>query len=59
MALDQADALIVLCTPNSARSTYVNEEIRLFKWKYSGRSIIPVIAGGEPGHPERECFPRL
>jgi hypothetical protein len=35
----------------------VNEEIRLFKTMGRGNRIYPIIADGEPGDPERECFP--
>ena len=56
-ALDAAAALIVVCSPDAARSRYVNEEIRLFKTNHGGRPIVPVIVGGHPGDPKRECFP--
>jgi hypothetical protein len=36
-ALDAAAALIVLCSPASAKSHYVNEEIRLFKSRHPER----------------------
>ena len=42
-ALDGSAALIVLCSPKSAESHYVNEEIRLFKQRHPDRPIIPVI----------------
>lgn len=56
-ALEESDNLIVLCTPDAARSAYVNDEIRRFKALGRGDRIIPVIVDGEPGDPERECFP--
>lgn len=56
-ALKNSAALIVLCSPNSSKSTYVNEEIRLFKMLGRSDRIYPVIVDGEPGDPERECFP--
>ena len=55
-ALDASAALIVLCSPASAKSHYVNEEVRLFKSRHPGRPVIPVIADGVPGDPSRECF---
>src|SRR5919109_5515990 len=55
-ALDASSALIVLASPVSAKSRYVNEEIRLFKWRHPDRPVIPVILDGTPGHPEQECF---
>ena len=56
-ALKASPFLIVLCSPSSAKSKYVNEEIRLFKQMGRGQDIIPVIVDGEPGHETRECFP--
>jgi tetratricopeptide (TPR) repeat protein len=55
-ALDASAALIVLCSPASAKSHYVNEEIRLFKSRHPDRPVISVIVDGTPGDPERECF---
>jgi formylglycine-generating enzyme required for sulfatase activity len=56
-ALDASHALIVVCSPHSAKSTYVNEEIRSFKSRHPDRPVIPLIVGGKPNDPERECFP--
>src|SRR3990170_1859272 len=56
-ALDASHALIVICSPSSAKSLYVNEEIRLFKSRHPDRPVIPLIVAGEPGDPELECFP--
>ncbi|MGH6800561.1 MAG: toll/interleukin-1 receptor domain-containing protein, partial [Methylocella sp.] len=56
-ALESSRFLIVICSPNSAQSKYVNEEIRRFKALGRGDYIIPVIVAGEPHDPERECFP--
>jgi hypothetical protein len=56
-ALDQSAALIVICSPASAKSHYVNEEIRLFKSRHPERPVVPLIAGGKPGDPVGECFP--
>src|SRR5262245_31685863 len=47
-ALDTSAALIVLCTLTSAKSRYVDEEVRLFKLRHPGRPVIPVIAEGTP-----------
>lgn len=64
-ALDQSDALILMCSPRAARSPYVEEEIRRFKETGKGERIFAVIIDGEPhaaGKPGRsadeECFPR-
>jgi tetratricopeptide (TPR) repeat protein len=56
-ALDGSAALIVICSPQAAKSQYVNEEVRLFKSRHPDRPVIPLIVGGKPGDPELECFP--
>lgn len=56
-ALQSSQFVVVICSPNSARSQYVNEEIRRFKELGRGGSVIPIIVDGEPGDPARECFP--
>ena len=56
-ALDASAALIVLCSPASARSRYVNEIIRLFKHRHPERRILPLIVSGEPNDAARDCFP--
>jgi tetratricopeptide (TPR) repeat protein len=56
-ALEASQFLIVLCSPNAAKSQYVNEEIRRFKTFGRADRVIPVIVDGEPGDPARECFP--
>jgi hypothetical protein len=55
-ALDASNPLIVVCSPDSARSNYVNEEAHLFKSRHPDRPVIPLIGAGKPGDPERECF---
>jgi WD40 repeat protein len=45
-ALDQSAALLVLCSPVSGKSRYVNEEVRLFKSRHPNRPVIPVIIDG-------------
>lgn len=56
-ALDDAEALIVLCSPAAARSTWVDAEVRHFKSRGDGR-VYAVIAAGEPNaaDPALECF---
>lgn len=56
-ALEASEFLIVICSPNAAKSPYVNEEIRRFKALGRGARIIPVIIEGEPGDARQECFP--
>ena len=56
-ALLSSQFLVVICSPNAARSQYVNEEIRRFKALGRVDTVLPIIVDGEPGDPERECFP--
>jgi hypothetical protein len=57
-ALYGSAALIVLCSPASARSGYVSECVRLFKTRHPERLVIPAIVDGEPGGGARECYPQ-
>lgn len=57
--LEASKYLIVLCSPNSAKSQWVSNEVKTFiEW---GRldQIIPVIVEGQPNcyNPDLECFP--
>jgi tetratricopeptide (TPR) repeat protein len=56
-ALANSENLIVLCSPASAKSPYVNEEIRQFKSLGKTDHILALIVDGEPHDPKRECFP--
>lgn len=56
-ALEASQFLIVICSPNAAKSEYVNEEVRRFKQLGRGQFIIPVIVGGNPGDGDDQCFP--
>ncbi len=58
-ALSHARYLIVICSPNSAQSYWVNEEVRHFESLGREKYILPIILDGEPNDPEgkRECFP--
>jgi tetratricopeptide (TPR) repeat protein len=56
-ALRQSRYLIVICSPASARSKWVNEEVLAFKRHHGERRILAVIADGEPGSADQECFP--
>ena len=51
--------LIVVCSPNSAKSSYVNSEVTHFIEEGRGDSIIPYIIRGVPcsGDPQTECYP--
>lgn len=56
--LRSAEYLIVICSPNSARSVWVDAEVRYFMSLGRQDYIIPFIVGGEPesGNPETECY---
>ena len=64
-ALQQSRFLIIICSPRSAVSRYVNEEVRYFKQLGRGNRILALIVDGEPNAsrgnklgilPEFECF---
>lgn len=57
--LEKSRYLIVICSPHSAQSSWVNREIESFIKMNGSRYIIPLIVDGEPksGNPETECFP--
>jgi len=56
-AIAASEAMIVICSPHSAGSHYVNEEILTFKRLGTGGRILPIIVAGEPDSETDECFP--
>ena len=64
-ALRLSRSLIVICSPNSARSRWVNEEIRFFKSLGREDRVLGLIVDGEPNASngeagfdlKDECFP--
>jgi tetratricopeptide (TPR) repeat protein len=62
-ALQKSACQIVICSPQSARSRWVNEEILAFKRLGREDRIFCLIVGGEPnasdlsGREHEECFP--
>lgn len=62
-ALAASNALIVICSPRSAQSKWVNEEINEFQKLGKGRHIYCLIIDGHPhaaeqlNTPDLECFP--
>jgi len=62
-ALAQSACQLVICSPSSARSHWVNEEILAYKRLGREDRIFCVIVDGEPnasqipGREEEECFP--
>nr|WP_298897152.1 toll/interleukin-1 receptor domain-containing protein [uncultured Altererythrobacter sp.] len=57
-ALADSEYLIVICSPQSAQSQWVNHEIAWFKTNRNPDKILALIVDGEPGDAERECFPK-
>lgn len=57
--LNSSKYLIVICSPDSAKSVWVNDEIESFINQGKGDRIIPFIIAGTPhaDNPEEECFP--
>jgi WD40 repeat protein len=55
--------VVVICSPNAAKSKFVDDEIRYFKTLGRGHQVFCLIVGGEPeaadklGQPDMECFP--
>lgn len=55
--------LIVLCSPDAAKSRWIDEEVATFKRLHREDRILPAIIAGEPfasempGREEEECFP--
>ncbi|MBF5005319.1 toll/interleukin-1 receptor domain-containing protein [Diaphorobacter caeni] len=65
-ALDHSDFLVFLASPRSARSVYVQEELRHFKRLGRGDRVIAMILRGEPAYggavdaqSDDQCFPAV
>ena len=59
-AIEAARYLLVLCSPNSASSHWVNEEVHHFIEYHGGdcSNVVPVILNGSPGSGKvDECLP--
>ena len=59
-ALDNSKYLIVICSPHSAKSEWVNKEVQAFIDSGRTDKIIPFIIEGVPNsnNDETECFPK-
>lgn len=57
--LEKSKYLILICSPNSAKSEYVNDEAEYFISTERKDNIIPFIIDGEPHAEDKshECFP--
>jgi WD40 repeat protein len=64
LALRQSRYLIVICSPHSAKSHWVNEEVKTFKALGRESRILCLIIDGEPNASDKpdsstnECFPK-
>lgn len=58
-AIEDSASLIVMCSPSSARSHWVNAEIEHYRKTERSSRVFAVILSGQPnsGDPETECFP--
>ncbi|HZZ43481.1 MAG TPA: TIR domain-containing protein [Tepidisphaeraceae bacterium] len=57
VALRESRYLIVVCSPHSAQSKWVNKEIEIFQRFHGRERILAIIVDGEPNDGEEECFP--
>lgn len=58
-AIEDAESLVVICSPNAAQSKWVDAEIRHFRETGRERKVFAVMVAGTPnsGDPKTECFP--
>ena len=61
-SIDRTENLVLLCSPRSAKSIYVQDEVRYFKQTGRSKNIIALILSGEPqstaNETEIQCFPK-
>ena len=64
-ALQESRFLVVICSPDAARSKWVNQEITRYKAIHGEGRILAAIVDGEPfaadipGQEDQECFPEV
>lgn len=58
-ALEESESLVVICSPASAQSHWVNEEVRCFRAMGRANRIFCIIVDGDPQSDEtgKACFP--
>ncbi|WP_374605025.1 TIR domain-containing protein [Arenimonas sp.] len=57
-AMDDSDAMVVVCSPAAAASRWVNEEIRYFRASGRGYRILCYLVAGDPDPASPQCgFP--
>ncbi len=59
LAMEDSEALIVICSPTARASLWVNEEIRRFRASGRGHRIFCLLVSGSPDPNAADCaFPR-
>jgi len=60
-ALEQSESLVVICSPEAARSRWVNREIEYFKQLGRSERIFCLIVAGDPTaiNSAADCFPPM
>lgn len=61
-ALDESEALLVVCSPDAVASRWVNAEIAYFRREHPGRPVLAFVVRGDPTadpaiDPENAVFP--
>lgn len=58
-SIDESEAMIVICSPRSAKSQWVAAEIERFRRRGAEARVFAFIIDGVPnsGDPDTECFP--
>lgn len=61
-ALDESEALVVVCSPAAAASPWVDAEIAWFRRQHPTRPVLAFVVDGDPGldpraHPGRAALP--
>ena len=56
-AIRDSAALILLGSPDAARSGAVNQEVQIFHGHNPNQPVVPLILSGSPSDPANPCFP--
>jgi tetratricopeptide (TPR) repeat protein len=56
-AIERSAYLIVICSPEAARSIWVEREIASFRTTHGDSRILALIVSGEPAGGPQDCFP--
>jgi tetratricopeptide (TPR) repeat protein len=61
-ALDESEALIIVCSPSAVASRWVNKEIHYFRKQHPQRPVLAFVANGDPTkdpvhEPDLAAFP--